>query len=157
MLAIRLTDKPATERSHEKPPEPVKVSHGLLWDFNARKDTKKEVRGSCRRPQRELLPRISTWEGLARGASSATNYFLIGFGLNGSRLFFPVIATAWKIGRGPLVKFMTNQRPVLKLNFGRLNWQGSENEEAVQSDETARQSNSRQASIVFSSEALQAN
>lgn len=55
------------------------------------------------------------------------------------------------------MKFMTNQRPVLKLNCGRLNWQGSENEEAVQSDETARQSNSRQASIVFSSEALQAN
>lgn len=75
VLAHRLTDKPATERSHEKPPEPVKVSQGLLWDFNARKDTKKEVRGSCRRPQRELLPRISTWEGLARGASSATNYF----------------------------------------------------------------------------------
>lgn len=42
---------------------------------------------------------------------------------------------------------MTNQSPTLKRNFRRLDWQGTENEEAVQSDETARQSNCWQASI----------
>lgn len=64
-LALRLTAKTATEKSNEKPPEPVKVSHGALRDFNVRIQTKKEVRGACRRRQRELLSRISTWERLA--------------------------------------------------------------------------------------------
>ena len=45
---------------------------------------------------------------------------------------------------------MTNQSPALKRNFGRRDWRRSENEEAVQSDEAARQSNSWQASVEVS-------
>lgn len=36
---------------------------------------KKEVRGSCRRPQRELLSRISTREGLAQGLARLQTIF----------------------------------------------------------------------------------
>lgn len=48
------------------------------------------------------------------------------------------------------MNYMTNQSPTLKRNFRRLDRQGTENEEAIQPDETARQSNSWQASIEVS-------
>lgn len=141
-LAPRLTAKSIQEKSNERRPEPVKVSHGLLWNFNARIQTNREDRGSCRRHQLELSPSISTEERLARELARLQTIF-------NWLWFLPVIATARKSitrGRG-LVKFMTNQRPNLKRNFRRLDWRYTEDEEAIQSNETARQSNCWQASI----------
>lgn len=85
-LAPQLTAKTTQEKSNERRPEPVKVGHGLLWNFNARIQTKREDRGSCRRHQLELFPRISTEERLARElARLKTIYNWL--------WFLPVIAT----------------------------------------------------------------
>lgn len=64
-LAPRLTANTTQGKSNERRPEPVKVPHGLLWNFNAWIRTKREVRGSCRH-QLELFRRISTEDRLAR-------------------------------------------------------------------------------------------
>lgn len=65
-LAPRLTAKTTQGKSNGRRPEPVKVSQDLVWNFNAWIQTKREVRGSCRRHQLELSPRISTEDRLAR-------------------------------------------------------------------------------------------
>lgn len=152
-LAQQLTVKTATERSHEKLQTPVKVAPGLLWDFNVRKYKPEELRGSCRRPQRELSSRISTWGRLAQGLARLQTIFnwLWAQWLS---LVSPCHSDSFgKLKRGEApVNFMTNQSSVLKLNFGRRDWERrSKNEEAVQPDETTRQSNSWQASIEVSS------
>lgn len=64
-LAPRLTANTAQGKSNERRPEPVKVPHGSLWNFNAWIRTKREARGSCRH-QLELSRRISTEDRLAR-------------------------------------------------------------------------------------------
>lgn len=51
-LARRLTVEAATEQSHEKPREPVKVTRCSFVDFNAWEDTERSLLGhavACRR------------------------------------------------------------------------------------------------------------
>lgn len=64
-LAPRLTPNATQGKSNERRPEPVKVPHGWLGNFDAWIRTKREVRGSCRH-QLELSRRISTEDRLAR-------------------------------------------------------------------------------------------
>lgn len=90
-------------QSHEKLPAPVKF--WLLVSSPSFHAQKEEARLSCRRLLEEkLFCRLSLQEekrASCAASISATNYFVIGFRLNG--LFLPVIATAWgETGRGPV-------------------------------------------------------